>query len=75
MIIALFGAPLAVAAPRASGAFGIAASLATTMVFLLLVQLSQAVGAGGMLPPAAAAWTPNAAFAIAGLVLLRKAPT
>jgi lipopolysaccharide export system permease protein len=75
MIIALFGAPLAVAAPRASGAFGIAASLATTMVFLLLVQLSQAVGAGGMLPPAVAAWTPNAAFAIAGLVLLRKAPT
>jgi lipopolysaccharide export system permease protein len=75
IIIALFGAPLAVAAPRASGAFGIAASLVTTMVFLLLVQLSQAVGAGGILPPGIAAWTPNAAFAIAGVVLLSRAPT
>lgn len=75
IIIALFGAPLAVAAPGASGAFGIAVSLATTMVFLLLIQLSQAVGAGGVLPPKVAAWTPNAVFLGAALVLLRRAPT
>ncbi len=75
IIIALFGAPLAVAAPRTTGAFGIAASLATTMLFLLLVQLSQAVGAGGVLPPTVAAWTPNAVFAAAGLWLLKRAPT
>jgi len=75
VIIALFGAPLAVAAPRATGAFGIAASLATTMLFLLLVQLSQAVGAGGVLPPTVAAWTPNALFTVAGLLLLKRAPT
>ncbi len=75
IIIALFGAPLAVTAPRASGAFGVAASLATTMLFLLLVQLSQAVGAGGALPPTVAAWTPNALFAVAAVVLLKRAPT
>jgi lipopolysaccharide export system permease protein len=75
IIIALFGAPLAVSAPKASGAFGIGVSLATTVIFLLLVQLSEAIGAGGILPPVLAAWTPNILFAAIGVVLLMRAPT
>ncbi|UCG86788.1 MAG: LptF/LptG family permease [Gemmatimonadota bacterium] len=75
IIIALFAAPLVIAAPRATGAFGIAISLATTMLFLLSVQLSQAVGAGGVLPPTYAAWTPNMLFGVTGLVLLSRART
>jgi lipopolysaccharide export system permease protein len=72
VIIALFGAPLAVSNPRAGGAFGIAVSLGTTIVFLLAVQVSQAVGAGGLLPPVLAAWVPNLIFgAAAGVLLLR----
>ena len=75
IIIALFAAPLVLVSPRASGAFGIAISLATTLLFLLSVQLSQAVGAAGVLPPVYAAWAPNALFGAAGLVLLMRAPT
>lgn len=75
IIIALFGAPLAVTTPRSSGAFGVGVSLATTVIFLTLVQLSRAIGAGGVLPPTLAAWTPNLVFGVAGLWMLKKAPT
>lgn len=75
IIIALFGAPLAITSPRASGAFGVAISLGTTVAFLILVQLSRAVGAGGLLPPDLAAWMPNIGFGIASLWLLKRAPS
>jgi len=75
IIIALFGAPLAVSNPRAGGAFGIAIALATTVVFLVLVQLSQAVGAGGLLPPRLAAWLPNVVFGLAAVWLMTKVRT
>lgn len=75
LIITIFAAPLSLTAPRGSGAVGVGISLAVTVVFLTMVQLAEAVGAGGLLPPVAAAWTPNVLFGIAGLVLLAKAPT
>jgi lipopolysaccharide export system permease protein len=75
LIIAIFAAPLAITAPRAGGAFGVGVSLAITILFLTLVQLSKAIGAGGVLPPTAAAWAPNALFGIIGVWLMRRAPT
>lgn len=75
IIIALFGAPLALTAPRAGGAFGIAVSLGTTVLFLTLVQLSRGIGTGGLVPPTLAAWLPNIGFGVAGLWLLKRAPT
>jgi LPS export ABC transporter permease LptG len=75
IIIALFGAPLAVTAPRAGAAVGIAISLGTTVIFLLLVQITKAVGAGGVINPVMAAWFPNVLFLFAGLVLLAKVRT
>ena len=75
LIITLFAAPLVVAAPRASGAVGVGVGLGTTLMFLLSVQLSQAVGAGGLLPPVVAAWTPNVLFCTAGCWLLKRART
>jgi lipopolysaccharide export system permease protein len=75
LIIALFGAPLAVAAPRQGPAVGIALSLATTLTFLLLIQLSEAVGAGGTIHPVAAAWIPNVLFLGAALVLMARVRT
>jgi lipopolysaccharide export system permease protein len=75
IIIALFGAPLAITNPRSGMAWGVAVSLATTFVFLLLVQLSKAVGAGGVLPPTFAAWFPNLLFGGAAVWLLRRTPT
>ena len=74
-LIALFGAPLAISSPRSGAAWGVAVSLATTFIVLLMFQLSKAVGAGGVLPPALAAWTPNLLVGAAAIYLMRKAQT
>ncbi len=75
IIIALFGAPLAITNPRSGAAWGVAVSLATTFLFLLLMQLSRAVGGGGLLPPTLAAWLPNMLAGVGAVWLLRKAQT
>ena len=74
-MIAIFAAPLAVSAPRTSGALGIGIGLGTTIMFLLLVQLSQGIGSTGLLPPLLAAWLPNIVFAVAGLAMMVKVRT
>ncbi len=75
LIIALFGAPLGIAGARGGPAYGVAVSLATTIVFLTMIQIMRAVGAGGVVPPLIAAWIPNTLFGIAGAVLFAKART
>jgi len=75
LLVALFGAPLAISSPRSGAAWGVGVSLATTFIVLLMFQLSKAVGAGGVLPPALAAWTPNLLVGAAAFYLLRKAQT
>jgi lipopolysaccharide export system permease protein len=75
IIIALFGAPLAVTSPRAGAAVGVAISLGTTVIFLLFVQITKAIGAGGLINPVVAAWIPNVVFLFAGLVLLARVRT
>ena len=74
-VIALFGAPLAMSSPRSGAAMGVAISLGTTVTFLLLVQISRAFGAGGVIDPTFAAWLPNLVFLAAGLVLLGRVRT
>ena len=75
IIIALFGAPLAVTTPRAGAAVGIAISLGTTVIFLLFIQITKAIGAGGLIDPTLAAWIPNVVFLFAALVLLARVRT
>ena len=75
VVVALFGAPLAVSTPRSGPAWGVGVSLATTFVALLMFQLAKAVGAGGVLPPAVAAWFPNLLFGAAAAWLLKKTRT
>lgn len=75
IVIALFGAPLALTAPRAGAAVGLALSLGTTLVFLTLIQLSQAVGISGVISPHIAAWFPTVLFLFLGLWLLARART
>lgn len=75
IIIALFGAPLATSNQRGGAAYGIAISLATTVTFLMAVQVTKAVGGTGIMPPDFAAWLPNAMFAVVGLALLARVRT
>ncbi|MEK7401165.1 MAG: LptF/LptG family permease [Gemmatimonadota bacterium] len=75
IIIALFGAPLATSTQRGGAAYGIGISLAVTVVFLMLVQLTKAIGGKGLLPPDVAAWVPSAIFGMLGLILLARVRT
>jgi lipopolysaccharide export system permease protein len=75
LVIALFGAPLATSTQRGGTAYGIGVSLATTVTFLMLIQLTKAVGGKGLLAPDVAAWLPNVLFAVMGLFLLSRVRT
>ncbi len=72
LVIALFGAPLAVAAPRSGTAFGIGVSLAATVIYILLSQIATAMGDSNVLSPAMLAWLPNVVFLLAAMVLLDR---
>ena len=75
IIIALFGAPLATSSQRGGAAFGVAISLATTIVMLVLIQLTKAIGGKGLMPPEPAAWMPNIVMAVVAMILLARVRT
>jgi len=75
LIIMLFGAPLATSTQRGGTAFGVGISLGTTVIFLMLVQLTQAIGSKGLVPPNLAAWLPGILFGAVGAVLLARVRT
>lgn len=75
IIIALFGAPLATSTQRGGAAWGIGLSLGITVTFLILIQLTRAIGGEGVLDPGLAAWLPNTLFGLGGVVLLAKVRT
>lgn len=75
VIIMLIGAPLATSTQRGGTAYGIGISLAITVVFLMLIQLTQAIGAGGLVQPELAAWLPGILFGILGMTLLYRVRT
>lgn len=75
LVIILFAAPLATAAPRSGAAYGVGISLGITIVYLMLFRVGGALGAGGTLSPEMAAWLPNGIFLLAGAVLTTKVRT
>ena len=75
LIIALFGAPLATSSQRGGAAYGIAVSLATTVLFLLLIQLTKAIGGKGIVQPELAAWIPNAIVGLFAIVMMFRVRT
>ena len=75
IIIAIFGAPLATSTQRGGAAWGIGLSLGVTVVFLICIQLTKAIGGEAVMNPALAAWLPNTLFGVGGLVLLARVRT
>jgi lipopolysaccharide export system permease protein len=75
LVIALFGAPLATSTQRGGAAYGIAVSLATTVLFLVLIQLTKAIGAKGLVSPDLAAWLPNIMVGTIALILMARVRT
>jgi lipopolysaccharide export system permease protein len=75
LVIALFGAPLATSTQRGGTAYGIGLSLAITVTFLMLIQLTKPLGGKNIIWPDVAAWLPNALFAVVGIILLARVRT
>lgn len=75
IIIAFFGMPLATSNQRGGAAYGVGISLGTTIVFLILIQLTKAVGGRGVVSPELAAWVPNILFGVLGLVMFARVRT
>jgi lipopolysaccharide export system permease protein len=75
LVILLFGAPLATSTKRGGAAYGIGVSLATTVIFLMLIQLTKAIGGKGLLTPELAAWLPSLIFGTIGIVLFTRIRT
>ena len=75
LVILLFGAPLATSTQRGGTAYGVGVSLATTVIFLMLIQLTKAIGGKGLIPPELAAWLPSILFGVIGLTLFSRVRT
>ncbi|MGI8546763.1 MAG: LptF/LptG family permease [Gemmatimonadaceae bacterium] len=75
IVILLFGAPLATSTQRGGAAYGVGISLATTVIFLMLIQLTKAIGGKGLMPPELAAWLPSILFGVIGAVLFSRVRT
>jgi len=77
VIIVLFGAPLATSTQRGGAAYGVGISLGTTVLFLIMIQLTKALGGANppIVRPELAAWLPSVVFGTVGLMLLSRVRT
>jgi lipopolysaccharide export system permease protein len=75
IVILLFGAPLATSTQRGGAAYGVGLSLATTVIFLMLIQLTKGIGGKGMIPADLAAWLPSIIFGVVGAILFARVRT
>ncbi len=75
IVILLFGAPLATSTQRGGAAYGVGLSLATTVIFLMLIQLTKGIGGKGFIPADLAAWLPSIIFGLVGAVLFARVRT
>ena len=72
LVIALFGAPLAITNARAGAAIGLAIALGTTLAYLTGTQIMKAIGGKEILAPIVAAWSMNVVFLLIAIVLLAR---
>lgn len=75
LVIVLFGAPLATTVKKGGPSVGVGLSLSSTILYLMMLRLFEAIGASGGLPPFWAAWSPNFLFLAVGIVLLWRVRT
>lgn len=70
LVVVLIGAPLGIVFSRRGVLAGVATSLFIFFVLIFLTNLFLALGKGGRIPAALAAWGPNALFGFIGFCLL-----
>lgn len=72
LILCALGIPVALRLRRSGKAVSFAVALVLSLFYLWVIELGKALGYGGRLPPAAAAWTANLVFGLASAWMLRR---
>jgi lipopolysaccharide export system permease protein len=72
MVVVLIALPFGMPAGRRNVFVGVAGAIFIAFGFFVLMRFSLALGTGGYLPGAIAAWLPNLAFATTGILLTRR---
>jgi LPS export ABC transporter permease LptG/LPS export ABC transporter permease LptF len=75
LILAMISAPLAFLTGSRGALAGVGVSFAIAIAYWSVEQLFQQIGNMNQLPPALAAWSPNALFCLAGSYLLARLRT
>ncbi len=70
LVMTLIAVPFAVTTGRRGALYGVGIGIMLAIVYWLMLSVLGAVGAGGLLSPVLAAWTPNILFAAAAVYLL-----
>jgi lipopolysaccharide export LptBFGC system permease protein LptF len=70
IVLTLLAVPFAVTTGSRGALYGVGAAIILAIVYWLLVSVCAALGAGGLLPPMLAAWTPNILFSAAAAYLI-----
>lgn len=72
-VFALIGTPLGLQPNRSSSSIGLGISIIIIFIYYTIMTVTTALGQGGAIPAALAAWIPNIAGIIVGCLLVRKA--
>ncbi|MDE2237423.1 MAG: LptF/LptG family permease, partial [Elusimicrobia bacterium] len=72
LIICALGIPVALRLGRAGKPVAFFTALSVSFLYLWVIELSCALGDGGVLPPAVAAWAPNLFFGACAALLLSR---
>lgn len=75
LVMILVGAPLAFVFGRRGTILSLCVAIGVGLLFLGLMNVTQQVGAGGLISTHIAAWSPPALFSAAGLYLLSRSRT
>jgi lipopolysaccharide export system permease protein len=72
LVVVLIAIPFGAASGRRNLFVGVAGSVFICFTFFVLQQVGLALGTGGFLPAWLAAWLPNLAFGVTGLLLITR---
>jgi LPS export ABC transporter permease LptF/LPS export ABC transporter permease LptG len=70
VVMTLLAVPFAVSTGRRGTLYGIGVGIILAIIYWLTLSVCAAIGAGGLLSPVLAAWTPNILFAAAAAYLI-----
>ena len=70
LIMALIAVPFAVTSGKHGAMYGVGAGIVLAILYWTAISVFGAIGAGGLIAPALAAWAPNIIFGCAALYLL-----